>query len=104
MAGSPDLTVDSPYVAALHSRWELAGDAAALRRAEDEEACRILGADFLHLAVPDCIYRLDPVTGAPLYVSDDDIFGEMQPSEHEPRRPWRHSLPSCLPPASGTRR
>ena len=81
MAGSPDLTVDSPYVEALHSRWELAGDAAAQRRAEDEEACRILGAEFLHLGVPDCIYRLDPVTGAPLYLSDDDIFGEVQPSE-----------------------
>jgi LmbE family N-acetylglucosaminyl deacetylase len=81
MAGSPVLTAQSAYIAGLHERWQLAGDAAAERRAEDAAACAILGADYLHLAVPDCIYRLDPEHGTPLYNSDADIFGEIHPAE-----------------------
>lgn len=41
----------------------------------------ILGADYLHLDVPDCIYRLSPEDGTPLYNSDFDIFGEIHPAE-----------------------
>ncbi len=81
MAGSPPRLAQSAYIAGLHERWQLAGDAAAERRAEDRAACAILGADFLHLAVPDCIYRLAPQSGAPLYNSDAEIFGEIHPAE-----------------------
>jgi LmbE family N-acetylglucosaminyl deacetylase len=81
MAGSPVLTTESEYIASLHDRWQLAGDAAAERRAEDAAACAILGADYLHLDVPDCIYRLSPEDGTPLYNSDFDIFGEIHPAE-----------------------
>lgn len=81
MAGSPPQAAQSDYIASLHERWQLAGDAAAERRAEDRAACAILGADSLHLAVPDCIYRSDPKNGAPFYVSDDDIFGDIHPAE-----------------------
>ncbi len=84
MAGSPAQTgasVQSGYIDSLHERWRLAGDAAAQRRAEDRAACAILGAEHLHLAVPDCIYRFDPQTGAPLYTSDADIFGDVHPTE-----------------------
>lgn len=83
MAGSPRLDIRSAYIESLHERWELAGDAAAARREEDIEACRIVGADFLHMEAPDCIYRLDPATGAPFYVSDTDIFGDVHPAETE---------------------
>jgi hypothetical protein len=31
--------------------------------------------------VPDCIYRHDPQSGAPLYRSDADIFGEVHAAE-----------------------
>ncbi len=82
MAGSPVLAAQSEYIASLHERWQLAGDAAAERRAEDIAACTILGADYLHLDVPDCIYRLDPQQGTPLYNSDADIFGDIHPAEH----------------------
>jgi LmbE family N-acetylglucosaminyl deacetylase len=82
MAGSPVLTAESEYIASLHERWQLAGDAAAERRAEDAAACAILRADYLHLEVPDCIYRLNPADGAPLYNSDAEIFGEIHPAEH----------------------
>ncbi|MEZ4715428.1 MAG: PIG-L family deacetylase [Caldilineaceae bacterium] len=81
MAGDPDEPELSDYVRSLHDRWQLAADAAAQRRAEDVAACAILGADHLQLAVPDCIYRTDPATGAPLYLSDPDIFGNVAPAE-----------------------
>ena len=81
MAGSADPAHQSAYIDMLHTRWELVEDAAAERRAEDIAACAILGADYLHLAVPDCIYRFHPVTGTPLYLSDADIFGDVHPAE-----------------------
>lgn len=81
MAGDPAEPELSDYVRSLHDRWQLAADAASQRRREDEEACRILGADFLHLDVPDCIYRTDPATGAALYLSDDELFGDVARAE-----------------------
>jgi len=56
-------------------------DATAARRAEDLAACRILGAAAQHWSVPDCIYRIDPSTKQPFYVSDPDIFGPVHPQE-----------------------
>jgi len=81
MAGSPHPSAQSDYIDSLHTRWEVEGDAVAARRAEDVAACAILGADYLHLDVPDCIYRFHPVDGTPLYLSDDDIFGDIHPAE-----------------------
>jgi LmbE family N-acetylglucosaminyl deacetylase len=102
MAGSPAQAEQgraSAYIASLHARWELAGDAAAERRAEDIAACGILGADYRHLEVPDCIYRFDPSSGAPLYTSDDDIFGNIHPAEEALAAEIAASL-RALPPAA----
>lgn len=81
MAGDPPTDVENDYIRSLHARWELERDAAAQRRAEDIAACAILGADYLHWSIPDCIYRLNPADGRPIYVSDDDIFGDVHPAE-----------------------
>ncbi len=83
MAGDPPADGVSGYAQSLHDRWQLAADAAAGRRQEDLDACRILGADALHWDVPDCIYRTHPQNGEPFYVSDDDIFGAVAPAETE---------------------
>ena len=80
-AGDPAVSTVSEYAQSLHTRWELVVDAVAGRRAEDISASQILGADTLHWSVPDCIYRYHPETGAPFYVSDADIFGEVDPAE-----------------------
>lgn len=80
-AGDPPNSAVSGYAQSLHDRWELVTDAVAARRAEDEAANAILGADTLHWSLPDCIYRYHPTTGTPLYVSDPDIFGEVNPAE-----------------------
>ncbi len=84
MAGDPPQETHSAYVDSLHQRWNLAADgaaAAAARRQEDVAACRILGSDYWHWDVPDCIYRQHPVSGDPFYVSDADIFGNIHPQE-----------------------
>lgn len=80
MAGDPPKNI-SGYAQSLHERWELLAEAGAARRAEDMVACRILGADARHWPVPDCIYRTDPKSGQPLYLSDDDIFGDVHRAE-----------------------
>lgn len=80
-AGDPPLAAVSDYAQSLHERWALAADAVAVRRTEDLAACRRLGADALHWDVPDCIYRLHPVTGQPFYRSDIDIFDRLHPEE-----------------------
>lgn len=97
MAGDPGGDV-STYAQSLQDRWELPTDAGAGRRAEDRAACRILGADALHWNVPDCIYRLHPATGEPLYLSDEDIFADVHPAEDvlvEQIAARLHTLPSC---------
>lgn len=71
----------SAYAQSLHDRWELLVDAVAARRAEDLAAAAILGADTLHWTLSDCIYRSDPVSGDPYYVSDEDIFGPVAAGE-----------------------
>lgn len=80
-AGDPPVDTLSAYARSLQERWALESNAVAARRAEDYAANAILGADTLHWSVPDCIYRLDPITQIPFYVSDADIFGEVHPTE-----------------------
>ena len=81
MAGAvPDGEL-SDFAAELHARWELGADATAVRRAEDAAACAILGADFLHWDVPDCVYRRSAVTGQPLYPTWPDVIDAVHPDE-----------------------
>lgn len=97
MAGDPQEDVDNDYIRSLHERWALGRNAVARRRAEDIAACAILGVEPLHWPLPDCIYRLNPADGRPLYVSDDDIFGEVHPSEEplvEQIADWLRALPA----------
>ncbi len=55
----------SPAARRNHMRWG-AGDAPfERRRREDEAAMRLLGAEFVHLGLPDAIYRAD-ASGRPI--------------------------------------
>ncbi|MCC7360503.1 MAG: PIG-L family deacetylase [Anaerolineales bacterium] len=78
----------SLFAQSLHERWTAdAGrrltppEMAAARRTEDLEALAELGAEAVHLDVPDCIYRLNPATNWPLYTSDQAIFGSLHAAE-----------------------
>jgi LmbE family N-acetylglucosaminyl deacetylase len=64
-----------------HERWQLVADTVQKRREEDRVACQILGADFRHWSLPDCIYRRHPETDRPLYTTLDAIFGPVHEAE-----------------------
>lgn len=82
-AGDPPPGPLSPLARELHAQWGLEEAPVAARRAEDQEACRLLGAEAVHLEVPDAIYRRGP-DGAPLYPEQPDIFGEPRQEDREP--------------------
>ena len=73
----------TPLAQVIHFQWGTgtAEETINLRRAEDREAARIVGAKSVHFDVPDCIYRRGP-DGEPLYL---DIF--VQPHEAEAHLP-----------------
>ncbi|MDX1413577.1 MAG: PIG-L family deacetylase [Candidatus Promineifilaceae bacterium] len=81
MAGDPPQPALSEYAKSLHNRWQIAGHEAEQRRQEDARAARILRADYLHLDIPDCIYRRDPRSDSPYYTSDREIFGKIAPAD-----------------------
>jgi len=71
----------SPFAAELRRWWHLpAGEVMAARRAEDEEACRRLGARARHAGWTEAPYRLD-AAGRPLYASLAALFGAFDPAD-----------------------
>lgn len=81
MAGDAPAGGLSEFAQSLHDRWQLAADASAERRREDRAASRIIGADYYHLDLLDCIYRRDPGAGLALYGSEEALFGQLHPAE-----------------------
>ncbi|MDD4736350.1 MAG: PIG-L family deacetylase [Kiritimatiellae bacterium] len=63
------------YARRYMERCGLTPDAGALRRAEDAEACGLLGVDFCHGGMLEAIYRTDPMTGVVLYPDHRQVFG-----------------------------
>lgn len=80
-AGDPPPGPLSPFARSLHARWDTGREAIAVRRAEDRRSVERLGAFFRHEAVPDCIYRRDPQTGAALYASEEALWSPVAPAE-----------------------
>ncbi|HVS03024.1 MAG TPA: PIG-L family deacetylase [Thermoanaerobaculia bacterium] len=69
-----------PLVAKVHRTWGLPSRVAAARRAEDAAACGLLGADWLHLGLPDAIYRRRRDGGA-LYPTLRSLFAGAAPED-----------------------
>lgn len=86
----------SDLAQALHKQWGLGPDASA-RRAEDAHACRRLGADYWHGALPDCIYRMDPGNRVPLYRTLAEVYARPHPADTA-FDAWRDQI-RTLPPA-----
>lgn len=80
-AGNPPPGDHSAFAESLHTRWQTGLQAIPRRRAEDLHSCQVLGATPRHFALADCIYRQDGFTGAPLYTSEEALFGEVHPAE-----------------------
>ncbi len=96
-AGLPAAGPVSAFAQGLHARWQVsAAQAVSARRAEDQAALKLLGADWIHLDVPDCIYRADPATGEALYASEAALFGDWRPSEAGLLRRCAETLAGCF--------
>lgn len=105
--GDPPDEAPSDTVALLHQRWAAslaaAGQASAgaaivaQRRAEDRAALAVLGAEPLHLAFLDCIYRCGPDDAA-LYPGPVDMFGPFNPADEATAAALAAAF-AALPPA-----
>jgi LmbE family N-acetylglucosaminyl deacetylase len=82
MTGDPPAGPFSDFAESLHRRWGLAAYAvAAARQAEDAAACARLGAACIHWPVLDCVYRLDPQSGQPLYPTWPEVITAVHPAD-----------------------
>lgn len=79
-AGDPPSQELSEMAAGLHQKWGGSSplDTVRLRRSEDQNAARRVGATTLHLPIPDCIYRRSK-TGTLYY--PDQVFTTPNPAE-----------------------
>lgn len=82
MAGDPPFGTESPLARQLHSRWQTASahETVALRRGEDQNSARRVGASICHFPFPDAIYRRSQ-TGTLYYPKG--IFVPPHPREAE---------------------
>ena len=71
-AGDPPPGPLTAFAQSLHERWQAAP---ADRRAEDDEALSLLGAQAIHWPYADAVYRRHAMTGDALYDSEESIFG-----------------------------
>ncbi len=96
MAGDPpDPLPKTPIVDDLHQRWRAGYNPVATRRAEDEAACRRLGAQALHWMLGDCVYRMKPGTQTALYPSEDSLWGAVHPDDPAPGFLREAALPAA---------
>ncbi|MHB0858669.1 MAG: PIG-L deacetylase family protein [Anaerolineae bacterium] len=87
-SASPAMGTRTDYIRELEARWGGAQDPVAVRRQEDLNALRVLGAKALHLAYLDCVYRQDTTTREYYYATEESIFGEVHPAEEK----WHDEL------------
>jgi LmbE family N-acetylglucosaminyl deacetylase len=79
-AGAPARDVIlSSFAQFQHERW--GGQTVTRRWAEDQSALVTLGADYVRLNYPDCIYRGREHAGEWYYASEQALFGPVHPAE-----------------------
>ena len=96
-AGDPPPGDLSPFAESLHTRWKVGREAIQIRRAEDVESCKRLGADYCHFDIPDCIYRRSPKTGKHLYDSEEALWIPVHPEENILIETIKKNIRSTLP-------
>jgi LmbE family N-acetylglucosaminyl deacetylase len=79
-AGDPPPGLLSDFAQELHARWGEHVPPMQARRKEDRRACALVGANVVHLDVPDAVYRADR-RGRHLYPTEPEVFGPLQPGE-----------------------
>jgi len=73
----------TPILADLHRRWGAGVDPLRQRQIEDERASGALGVDFMHVPLPDCVYRV--AGDMALYPTEESLFGAVHPADYAPR-------------------
>jgi len=74
---------ETPILADLHRRWRAGFDPLRQRQIEDERASGMLGVDFMHVPLPDCVYRL--AGDMALYPTEESLFGPVHDADYAPR-------------------
>jgi LmbE family N-acetylglucosaminyl deacetylase len=79
-AGDPPAGPLSEFAQQNQALWGFATpeETLATRRAEDEEAACLVGADLVHFTIPDCIYRRSPIGD---YLYTDNVVTSPHPAE-----------------------
>lgn len=82
MAGDPPIGAESSLAEQMHANWQTknAQETVTLRRGEDQNAARRVGASVYHFPFPDAIYRRSK-TGTLYY--PDGIFVSPHPREND---------------------
>ena len=97
VAGLPTDDNYSPFAHKIHGEWGVAGaEAFQARRAEDQAACTVLGAEVRHFNFLDVIYRQDPQTGEPMVNNNQELFSK--PPEENLVEEITTMLTEALPP------
>ena len=73
----------TPILADLHLRWEAGDNPLRRRQVEDERAAQSIGVEFMHVPLPDCVYRV--AGDLALYPSEESLFAEVHPADYAPR-------------------
>ncbi len=74
---------DTPILADLHRRWQAGDNPLRRRQLEDELASNSIGVEFMHVPIPDCVYRV--AGDLALYPSEESLFSEVHPADYAPR-------------------
>lgn len=74
---------DTPILADLHRRWEAGENPLRRRQLEDERASQSINVDFMHVPLPDCVYRV--AGDLALYPSEESLFADVHPADYAPR-------------------
>jgi LmbE family N-acetylglucosaminyl deacetylase len=96
-AGKPPPGPISEFAQGLHARWGATPDPIEVRRTENIQSCRILGATPVDFSIPDAIYRRSPVDQSPLYTSETDLFSGVPVEEFSLVERLKDELTQALP-------
>jgi len=78
---TPGRIPDTPIIRARQARWGEGVDPVEIGMKEDEAAVTSLGVQADHMVYwTDCVYRVSR-RGEPLYVTEESLFGEVQPDD-----------------------
>ena len=81
MGGFPPDNQYSDFAEQMHQEWGTSGrETILIRRAEDQAACQVLGAQPRHFPWPDAIYRRDNQSGKHIVKDNQTLFNE-QPED-----------------------